>query len=137
MQKSIQDYLRCFGKGGCNNKCPFYTEVDIPYAPVIHCKRREIDEIAANRIDELQDTVQAQTKALLECSRQLAKRWISVKEALPEHENHVLVVTQTAKGKQNIVRAYYCHHLQMWAAGMNSNVTHWMELPPLPEAVND
>lgn len=59
--------------------------------------------------------------------------WISVEDRLPEDERHVLAATRNKKGDYNIVKAYYCHDLGMWAAGMNSNVTHWMPLPEPPE----
>ena len=59
--------------------------------------------------------------------------WINVKDRLPEDENHVLALTETAKGRKNIVRAYYCQSLHTWAAGMNNNVTHWMPLPEPPK----
>lgn len=47
----------------------------------------------------------------------------------PKHENKVLCVTETAKGARNYVLAYYCHHLNEWASGMNRNVILWAELP--------
>lgn len=61
------------------------------------------------------------------------KKWIPVTERLPETEDHVLAATQNKKGTYNIVKAYYCHDLGTWAAGMNSNVTHWMPLPEPPK----
>lgn len=58
--------------------------------------------------------------------------WISVKDRLPETEDHVLCCTQSKKGGQNIVRGYYRRD-GLWVSGMNSNVTHWMPLPDPPE----
>ena len=58
--------------------------------------------------------------------------WINVKDRLPEDENHVLAAARNKRGEYNIVKAYYSHDLQTWAAGMNSNVTHWMPLPEPP-----
>lgn len=64
--------------------------------------------------------------------------WIPVTERLPEHDNHVLCCTATAKGKKNIIIGYYLHGSERWASGMNSNVIAWMELPdPYQEAVDD
>ena len=57
--------------------------------------------------------------------------WISVKDRLPETEDHVLCCTQSKKGDQNIVRGYYRQD-GIWVSGMNSNVTHWMPLPDPP-----
>ena len=59
--------------------------------------------------------------------------WINCKDRLPENDDHVLACTRNKKGQANIVNAYYCHQLGTWAAGMNSNVTHWMPLPEPPE----
>lgn len=41
---------------------------------------------AADAIEKLQDTAQAQDKALKLCADQLARRWISVEERLPEEK---------------------------------------------------
>jgi len=68
--------------------------------------------------------------------RENMPQWISVKERLPETEDHVLCCTVTKAGKRNVVRGYYCLDTQVWASGMNANVTHWMPMPwmPMPEA---
>lgn len=63
--------------------------------------------------------------------------WISVEDRLPENDDHVLAATQNKRGEYNIVKAYYHHGLGCWAAGMNSNVTHWMPLPDPPERSED
>lgn len=57
--------------------------------------------------------------------------WISAETELPANDDHVLCVTRTAKGRQNVVIGYYMDG--MWRCGMNSNVTHWMPLPDTPE----
>ena len=56
--------------------------------------------------------------------------WISVKDRLPENDNHVLCCTETKKGMKNVIIGYYMNGA--WRCGMNSNVTHWMPLPELP-----
>lgn len=58
--------------------------------------------------------------------------WIPVTEALPEDGVRVLACTVTKKGKQNLVLAYWDGTTEQWAAGFNSNVTHWMPLPEPP-----
>ena len=58
-------------------------------------------------------------------------RWISVKDILPENDNHVLCCTETKKGAKNVIIGYYMDGA--WRCGMNSNVTHWMPLPEPPK----
>lgn len=62
-------------------------------------------------------------------------RWISVKDILPENDNYVLCCTETKKGTKNVIIGYYMDGA--WRCGMNSNVTHWMPLPELPEGENN
>lgn len=50
MEKSITQALRCFGEN-CSKECRFYTDFDIPQMPVAHCKRRIIENTAADIID--------------------------------------------------------------------------------------
>lgn len=58
--------------------------------------------------------------------------WISVKERLPEDEEKYLVCCCTVKGIKGINLAWfdgaYWHGM-----GSMSRVTHWMQLPKLPE----
>ena len=61
------------------------------------------------------------------------REWISVAVRLPENEDYVLAATRTRVGKQNVVRGYYVPETKNWVVGMNSNVTHWMPIPELPE----
>lgn len=58
--------LRCCGNEGCH-KCPYQKHIHEKFCWVIAMKD------AADAIEALQDTVQAQDKALKECARQLAK----------------------------------------------------------------
>ena len=57
-------------------------------------------------------------------------RWISVKDRLPETNDHVLCCTVTKKESRNVIIGYYMDGA--WRCGMNSNVTHWMPLPEPP-----
>lgn len=59
--------------------------------------------------------------------------WIPISERLPEDDRHVLCLTRTKKGLCNVVIGFYFE--DMWHCGMNSNVTHWMELPEPPEVI--
>lgn len=59
--------------------------------------------------------------------------WISVQDRLPEDTRHVLCCTMTKKKTQNVMIGYYMEGF--WRVGMNSNVTHWMELPEPPEVI--
>ena len=61
----------------------------------------------------------------------VASPWISVEERLPETDEHVLCCTRTKKGTANVVIGYWMDG--MWRCGMNSNVTHWMPLPEVPD----
>lgn len=60
-----------------------------------------------------------------------SSNWISVKDRLPETEDHVLCCTESKTGRQNVLVGYYMGGL--WRCGMNSNVTHWMPLPEPPK----
>ena len=62
-----------------------------------------------------------------------ANEWIRSSERVPDTDDYVLCVTQTQQGRQNIIKGYY--HSGRWCCGMNSNVTHWMPMPELPEVV--
>ena len=61
--------------------------------------------------------------------------WISVKDRLPENDNHVLCCTETKKGMKNVIIGYYMNGA--WRCGMNSNVTHWMPMPEPPKGENN
>ena len=54
-------------------------------------------------------------------------QWIDASKDVPDTDRYVLCCTRTAQGRQNVVRGYYAGG--RWCCGMNSNVTHWMELP--------
>lgn len=57
--------------------------------------------------------------------------WINADYVVPANDDHVLCCTRTKAGRQNVVIGYYMDG--MWRCGMNSNVTHWMPLPEVPE----
>lgn len=57
--------------------------------------------------------------------------WIPVDQMLPPDDMRVLCLTRTKKGTYNAIVGY--HADDRWCCGMNSNVTHWMPVPELPE----
>ena len=59
-------------------------------------------------------------------------QWIDASKDVPDTDRYVLCCTRTSQGRQNVVRGYYAGG--RWCCGMNSNVTHWMELPEVPNA---
>ena len=67
----------------------------------------------------------------IDITRHKISDWISVKDRLPDAEDRVLCCTLTKKGTRNVIIGYYMDGA--WRCGMNSNVTHWMPLPELPE----
>ena len=50
MKKSITQALRCLGEN-CNKECRFYTEFSIQPMTYPHCKRRVIENTAADIIE--------------------------------------------------------------------------------------
>lgn len=58
-------------------------------------------------------------------------RWIRSEDRVPETDGYVLCCTRTKAGQKSVVRGY--HADGRWCCGMNSNVTHWMPLPEVPE----
>ena len=85
---------------------------------------------AADAIEELQDTVQAQDKALKLCADQLARRWTPVTEKLPEKEDEAVIVWE----KQGFALIDWRHD-NKWAILDNNYgiATHWMPLPEPPK----
>lgn len=59
--------------------------------------------------------------------------WRKAEDEVPDDERRVLCCTRTKSGLRNIVIGYYIGEHDRWACGMNTNVTHWMELPDPPE----
>lgn len=118
---------------GCAADCRFGKEHPLNFICIEYLQRE-----AADAIEELQTYLDLYKDIAAENQRVARKvidsypRWIPVSERLPEDENHVLAATRNKKGNYNIVKAYYCHDMGVWAAGMNNNVTHWMPLPPEP-----
>lgn len=51
----------------------------------------------------------------------------------PENDREVLVVTRSKKGVQSVDKGY--HDGERWIHRGSAEVTHWMELPELPEVV--
>ena len=85
---------------------------------------------AADAIEELQDTVQAQDKALKLCADQLARHWTPVTEKLPEKEDEAVIVWE----KQGFALIDWRHD-NKWAILDNNYgiATHWMPLPEPPK----
>ena len=85
---------------------------------------------AANAIEELQDTVQAQDKALKLCADQLARRWTPVTEKLPEKEDEAVIVWE----KQGFALIDWRHDNKWAILDNNCGIaTHWMSLPEPPK----
>lgn len=64
-------------------------------------------------------------------AKPMVEHWISSEDRVPETEEYVLCCTRTKAGQKSVVRGYYADG--RWCCGMNSNVTHWMPLPEVPE----
>lgn len=96
---------------------------------------------AADAIEELQDTVQAQDKALKECARQFAKQWISVSERLPEPnavDKHGFAKGYLVKTDRHVMMHTARYNGEWWiiwgkAEVITDTVTHWMPLPEPPK----
>ena len=65
--------------------------------------------------------------------------WISVNLGVPSDGRDVLVVTRSKKGARNIDKGYYILYDVpgggRWVHRGTAEVTHWMDLPKLPEEV--
>lgn len=68
-----------------------------------------------------------------DCRIDLGPVWIRADEEVPNDDRYVLCCCRNKEGRPNIVKWYYSRTEGRWACGMNSNVTHWMELPEPPE----
>ena len=51
---------------------------------------------------------------------------------LPEEEKEVIVCTKAKNGNRNVDKGYYS--AGRWVHRGTAEVTHWMELPNLPES---
>ena len=60
--------------------------------------------------------------------------WIKTADRLPDHDRYVLIVTQSLHGYQNIDKGY-CDGQRIVHRG-TAQVTHWMEMPELPERLS-
>ena len=88
---------------------------------------------AADAIEELQDTAQAQDKALKWCADQLARRWIPVTERLPDISGRYLTVLEE-NGIQHMYVATFQNKFNLPAGKMSHwKVTNWMPLPEPPK----
>ncbi len=57
--------------------------------------------------------------------------WIRTAERLPDHDRDVLIVTRSKNGHRQIDKGY-CDGQRIVHRG-TAQVTHWMEMPELPE----
>lgn len=67
-----------------------------------------------------------------DCKIDLGPVWIRADEELPDDDRYVLCCCRPKAGKLNVVKGYYAKSTGRWVCGMNTNVTHWMELPVPP-----
>lgn len=76
-------------------------------------------------------------------AKKSAFNWISVEDELPQHDKRepefsvrVFVCTRSlhrfSYGELFTQVTYYNYDRGEWAIGVNTEVTHWMPLPPLP-----
>lgn len=70
-----------------------------------------------------------------DCKLDFGPVWIRADEELPSDDRYVICCCRNKEGKGNVVKGYYSRPAGRWACGMNTNVTHWMELPVPPEEV--
>lgn len=57
--------------------------------------------------------------------------WISVRDALPDDQEEVLVCTQSKNGVRNIDKGYWS--IDQFIHRGRAAVTHWMPLPGFPD----
>lgn len=111
------------------SSCPYYDKAE-EKTHFYHCVERLIGQ-AADVIEELTDTAQAQDKALKECARQFAKQWIPVKDLKPKEREWVLC--QCRANIREVLRLqngkWYHDSEHSYMLGF---VTHWMPLPKPP-----
>lgn len=61
----------------------------------------------------------------------VCKAWISAKEEVPEDTRDVLVFCRSKKGYGNVDKGYFDGN--RWIHRGTAEVTHWMDIPDLPE----
>lgn len=59
--------------------------------------------------------------------------WISAEDAQPEVNKYVLVATKSKNGARNVDKGYWTG--ERWAHRGTAQVTHWVEIPEVPEDV--
>ena len=112
-EKEIVQALRCCEKEVCadGGLCPLFRDADC----IVHLR-----EAATDLIERLT----AENAALRE-----KKRWISVTEKTPEYDMPQLALN--ADGDALIANYAYGEWFDTW--GQDVEVTHWMQLPEVPE----
>lgn len=67
-----------------------------------------------------------------DCRISFVPVWNDVQDEIPRDDRYVLCCCRNKAGEPNVVKGYYSHATGRWACGMNTNVTHWMEMPVPP-----
>ena len=114
----------CYRAGDCNCFAPDDRKKDCD----VYTKLQ-----AADAIEELQDTVQAQDKALKLCADQLARRWTPVTERLPPAEKGVYVTDGEYIARANLLDEVFPGDKPCWSYSGLGEITHWCEQIPLPQ----
>ena len=68
------------------------------------------------------------------------KYWMNVKLGVPSDEREVLIVTKSKNGNRNIDKGYFMQTPEgggRWVHRGVSEVTHWRDMPVLPEEKGD
>lgn len=104
------------------------TKLDKPlYAAVAKLERYEDTGLSPDDVDLLKDMYDR----LVEELDRHPRKWISVRDKLPEDGEDVLVCTQSKNGSRNIDKGYWS--INRFVHRGCANVTHWMPLPEPPE----
>ena len=59
--------------------------------------------------------------------------WISVDEKLPKHDGRYAIVYEQGRVRRRFIGDYLCVEEEWMTGSLDVQITHWFELPPLPE----
>ncbi len=59
------------------------------------------------------------------------EKWISIDERLPKHDGRYAIVYEQGNVRRRFVGVYLCVE-KRWTSMLDAKVTHWCNLPPLP-----
>jgi hypothetical protein len=59
--------------------------------------------------------------------------WIPVGERLPECDGRYAIIYEQGEVRRRFIGDYLCVE-RRWTGTLGARVTHWLELPPLPES---